>query len=462
MLYYNGGGYTQMNTDLGVGFGTTATEVTFSSYVNNITKGANTIVYTSGTHGLVSGQSVSFAGVLGMLQLNTASYFAKVLYPDRISLYTDQYLNTPLDSSGYASYAGGPGIVYLNELIAAVSVLGGVAISENLIVKHDITVHGNIYGASLAVTKMVINPVVPPTQYYLGLTTATNSVSPIYADSVLTYDTTDDRLTVGKIAVTSTATSTSTTTGALTVAGGVGIGGSLFAGNNSVIGDTRGGSVKNDGNFAANLVVVGSHFGNVIGNDPSNPSLLGSNTNLYIVSSNTSTTATAIISFGIYDTTSTSRHGGGILVGRDVSTPWTGGGSLDIRSYMAFLTRRDTNRDIEAMRIDLNGNLLIGSTISNYISTSGVYIAGITQSTSTNTGALVVKGGVGIGGAVYSADGNPLENYLLYTPKVTVTDTGRPPADARVGDFWVDSVLLVQFQYIKDGASAFWIQVNTL
>jgi hypothetical protein len=288
MLYYNGGGYTQMNTDLGVGFGTTATEVTFSSYVSNITKGVNTIVFTSGAHGLVSGQSVSFAGVLGMLQLNTASYFAKVLYPDRISLYTDQYLNTPLDSSGYDNYAGG-GIVYLNELIAAVSVLGGVAISENLIVKHDMTVHGNIYGASLAVTKMVINPVVPPTQYYLGLTTATNSVSPIYADSVLTYDTTDNRLTAGKLAVTSTATSTSTTTGALTVAGGV-----------------------------------------------------------------------------------------------------------------------------------------------------------------------------GIGGAVYSADGNPQENYLLYTPRVTITDTGRPPADARVGDFWVDSVLLVQFQYIKDDTSTFWIQVNTL
>jgi hypothetical protein len=216
--------------------------------------------------------------------------------------------------------------------------------------------------------------------------------------SLVTTSTLSINPATGVVSVNNSTSATSTTTGALIVTGGVGIAGSLFVGSNSVIGDTRGGIVKNDGNFTSNLVVVGRHYGNVIGGDPSNPTYVGSNTNLYIVSSDTSTTATAIITFGIYDTTSTSRHGGGILVGRDAATPWTGGGSLDIRSYMAFLTRRETARDIEAMRIDLNGNLLIGSTISNYVSTSGVYIAGIAQSTSTNTGALVAVGGAGIGG----------------------------------------------------------------
>jgi hypothetical protein len=249
-----------------------------------------TTVYTSGTHGIVSGQSISFTGVQGMLELNSSSYFAKVLFPNQISLYTDQYLLTALDSSGYTSYSGS-GTVYLNELIAAVTVLGGVAISENLIVQQDLTVHGNIYGSSLATTEMLINGTATNSTYYLGLTAVIGASSPLYSDIQLTYDTTDHRLTVGngKIAVTGTATSTSTTTGALTV-----------------------------------------------------------------------------------------------------------------------------------------------------------------------------SGGVGIQGAVYSADGNPQEDYRLYTPRVTITDTGIPPADARVGDFWVDSVLLVQFQYIKDGASAFWIQVNTL
>jgi hypothetical protein len=288
-----------MNTDLGVGFGTTATEQTFSSYVDGIQQNgvdpdyfAYTVVTTQGPHGIVPGQSVSFKYIGGLTELNTGTYFVRVPAANQLTLYTDQYLQIPLDTSGYAEFTGGQGVntasVYLNELIAAVSVLGGVAISENLIVKKDLTVHGNFFGANLATTEIQINGTATNATYYLGLANNySGNSSPISASPTLSFNTLEDKLTTRKLAVTSTAASTSTTTGAVTVAGGL-----------------------------------------------------------------------------------------------------------------------------------------------------------------------------GVAGSVYSADGNPQENYLLYTPKTFVTDTA--PVNAHVGDFWVYTSLGAYLQYIKDGTSTFWIQITNI
>jgi hypothetical protein len=252
------------------------------------------------------------------------------------------------------------------------------------------TFNGALNGIASSASSVIIIATNTNAAYYPTLVKQNSQTATNF--SLVTTSTLSINPATGVVSVNNSTSATSTTTGALIVTGGAGIAGSLFVGGHLVIGNTTKSFVKSN-DFSANLVIVGRYYGNVIGGDPNLPG-----ENLYIISSDTSTTATAIIAFGIYDTTGTNRHGGGILVGRDVSTPWTGGDSLDIRSYMAFLTRRDTARDIEAMRIDLNGNLLIGSTISNYVSSSGVYIAGIAQSTSTNTGALVAVGGAGIGG----------------------------------------------------------------
>lgn len=84
-----------------------------------------------------------------------------------------------------------------------------------------------------------------------------------------------------------------------------------------------------------------------------------------------------------------------------------------------------------------------------------------TDSTGTSSGALIVAGGVGIAGNVYSEPcGNPDENYLLYTPRVTTTSTA--PTGARIGDIWIDETIPAYLQYIKDGTSTFWIQVGAV
>jgi hypothetical protein len=84
-----------------------------------------------------------------------------------------------------------------------------------------------------------------------------------------------------------------------------------------------------------------------------------------------------------------------------------------------------------------------------------------TDSTGTSSGALIVAGGVGITGNVYSDPcGNPEEDYLLYTPRIHTTSTA--PATARIGDVWIDETVPAYLQYIKDGTSTFWIQVGAV
>jgi hypothetical protein len=84
-----------------------------------------------------------------------------------------------------------------------------------------------------------------------------------------------------------------------------------------------------------------------------------------------------------------------------------------------------------------------------------------TDSTGTSSGALIVAGGVGIAGKVYSqSNGNPQEDYLLYTPRINTTST--QPANARIGDIWIDETVPAYLQYIKDGTSTFWIQVGAV
>lgn len=84
-----------------------------------------------------------------------------------------------------------------------------------------------------------------------------------------------------------------------------------------------------------------------------------------------------------------------------------------------------------------------------------------TDSTGTSSGALMVTGGVGITGNVYSETGNPDENKLLYTPKMTIT-AGTAPVNPRIGDYWIDSTIPAYLQYVKDGNNTFWIQVGAV
>jgi hypothetical protein len=88
------------------------------------------------------------------------------------------------------------------------------------------------------------------------------------------------------------------------------------------------------------------------------------------------------------------------------------------------------------------------------------------ESTGTDNGALMVVGGAGIlgnihaGGSIFSNEGNPQENNLLYTPRVTVALT--PPLDPRIGDFWIDTGSGVEYQYIDNNGNRIWVQFTSI
>jgi hypothetical protein len=73
---------------------------------------------------------------------------------------------------------------------------------------------------------------------------------------------------------------------------------------------------------------------------------------------------------------------------------------------------------------------------------------------------VTIAGGVGIQGDVYSASGNPTENYLLYTPKITVA--AAPHSNPRVGDIWIDLGSYAYYQWIDDSGNQFWLQITIL
>jgi hypothetical protein len=81
--------------------------------------------------------------------------------------------------------------------------------------------------------------------------------------------------------------------------------------------------------------------------------------------------------------------------------------------------------------------------------------------TDTNTSSYFVTGTnvLNVPGSIYSMDGNPNENYLLYAPKVTLSTTA--PDGPRVGDFWINPDIGVELQFIRDGTSTFWIQFTS-
>jgi len=71
---------------------------------DTFTNGA--ITFTA-SHGIVNGTLVTITGVVGMLQINNGSYYAKSLSATSFELYTDDTLIPTLDSSTWSTYVSG-------------------------------------------------------------------------------------------------------------------------------------------------------------------------------------------------------------------------------------------------------------------------------------------------------------------------------------------------------------------
>lgn len=131
-------------------------------------------------------------------------------------------------------------------------------------------------------------------------------------------------------------------------------------------------------------------------------------------------------------------------VGADVVIKPSAGGTIDVRPNVQGT-------------ID---NAIIGSLDPADAYFENVQVLSTTSATSTVSGALQVVGGVGIQGDIYSLTGNPEENWMLYTPRVTVSTSS--PVTARIGDFWIEPTIPAFLQYILDGTSTIWVQIGSV
>jgi cytoskeletal protein CcmA (bactofilin family) len=185
---------------------------------------------------------------------------------------------------------------------------------------------------------------------------------------------------------------------------------------------------------------------------------VNSSSQVYVSNTQTSTSTTT----GALTVAGGTGIAGNVNIGKELNVLGSGKVDLSPSNYNVYL--QPTGAGLVTIAPASKGsidNMTIGLGSSAGASFTYASITNTTLSTSTTTGALTVSGGVGIRGEVYSRTGIPDENYLLYTPRVTVT-AGVAPTGPRIGDIWIDASVPAYLQYIKDGTSTFWIQVGAV
>jgi hypothetical protein len=502
--------------------GTTQTE--FAGFISSVTA-ANTLTLTVLNHTLSTGTEVLIKDVVGMTELNGQTYFVGVMSTSSIRLYTDINLQNGVDASTYNGYVSG-GNIYKTLLWNGNFAIGNNAGknlingeqnfflgynpapnfttgSYNFFMGHDIAqnmITGNA-NISIGGDNMVDakdNQVNIGSVFYYngsgylelnsdtGLGLGTESTSTVSgAFNVDGGAGISGNLYVGgEIHVVSARNATTTTDGALVVTGGVGIGGDVWIGG-TLHATALSSLVSGSSQYAEQILVNPTSSTNyylaltsgISGYNsiysPSDIEYDGLNDALLVGSriDITNTTLSANTYSGALTVSGGVGLGGSLNVENGITTQngdiGIGIETLAGHEYFALHVNKFTG----ALEFHPNRVTVTTSTTAVFVidddggptvSVNPFKVTNTTASTSTTTGALQVSGGVGITGSLYSRDGNPEQNYLLYTPKVTITNTGLPPTNPKPGDFWIDTQILAELQFIQDGTSTFWIQITSL
>jgi predicted acyltransferase (DUF342 family) len=203
--------------------------------------------------------------------------------------------------------------------------------------------------------------------------------------------------------VTSTATSTTPFTGALQVVGGAGIGENL-----NVFGKL---SVLNTASFAQDVLVT-------------------KNVNISGQLNATGNGGTITLSPQAADVNIQPNLGGKVLIQPSAT------GNIENMTIGYYVPQDGYFQTVHATNSTVTSDSYVGR---------NVIVQGLVTATTAT-----------FSGSVYSQDGIAEYSNLLYTPKVTISTTA--PANARVGDFWINPTYGVECQYINDGGNYIWIQ----
>lgn len=492
--------------------------------ITNITL-ANPIEIEAPGHDLTSGTYITIQGVDGTIELNNNRYYVWAINSTTIALYGDPILNSPVDGTSYTAYISSGTVEYITQaddniaigVEAAVNLIDGkenfflgdnvasnlTTGSYNIFIGHDIgqnmiTGDGNISigGDNLAdgqdnqvnigsvfyfdgdgtteinsdldtgigttavatrytddiFTATLTNPVTITT-YLNGLSTGTRIFvdgiagttelnQAIYFTSWLGTDTNnyqvaelyyDKNLTQPVDGTGFTPYASSGTVyllkplGAVTVYGGVGIEGNLI--------------VTDETHIYSSMWVKEGITGVITTATNLEGGALGS------IPYQTGSGETDFIPIGLVDT---------VLTSDGSTASWQTLGSITVGGAV-----NADNSFINTVTSEVVYFPVAADTIGNYVPLNAdINWTYVTTTATTSTFYVTGTNVFNVPGSVYSNEGNEYEQYLLYTPRVTVSAT--PPPNARVGDFWINSVSGYELQYIQDGANKIWIQFTSL
>lgn len=149
VFYYDGEGYTQINSNLGTGIGTLATATIFYDNIVTVTQ-TNPAQVETEIQGISSGTRILIKNVVGMSQVNNQLFYAGYAGTGTNSshfaiLYYDENLTQPVDADSWNAAVGDTGEVYVIQPTGSLAVLGGVGIDGNLITTDDVDVYGGMF-----------------------------------------------------------------------------------------------------------------------------------------------------------------------------------------------------------------------------------------------------------------------------------------------------------------------------
>ena len=372
---------------------------------------ASPVVITAIDHGLTTGDFVNITDIVGMTELLNQEFYVLVASSSTFELYSDVIFYEPVDGTGYTGYisSGTVNRILVKSNNIAIGVDAGSGLIEgqgnfffgDQIAKELTTGSYNFFagkgGIGLTHGSNIIS--INGSNIVNGIDNQINFGSVFYYDGI-SFTNFNSNLEVGL-----GDESYDPDTGAMTVIGGVGITGNVNIGG--------------------------------------------------ITTSTSPTTGALIVAGGV-------GISGNVNLGKQLIV--TGSGRVELSPANASVNIQPTGVGAVNITSSVQGsidNMTIGLIEPAGASFEYVSIINSTTASSTITGALKVAGGAGIGGDVYAHSGIADENYLLYTPTVTVT-TGTAPPNPRLGDIWIDASVPAYLQYIKDGLDKFWIQVGAV
>jgi hypothetical protein len=412
----------------------------------------NPIVIEAIDHNITTGTYIIITGVTGMTEINNLRGYAKPISTGQIELYSNINVSTPVNGTAFTNYISSGTVSRLLERdnnIAIGTNAGaklidgtqnfffgdGVAAnlttgSYNFFIGHEVgenitTGSGIIAIGGDNIVNGVDNQVnIGSVFYYNGLgNLELMSDVEVGLGTLCGTDTAALWVFGGahiseNVCVESTETSTSTTSGALKVAGGAAFEKDVFIGNDLTVLGVINGSINTTTN------IKGGDRGSI--------------------PYQTATDITLLLPIGNTNTVLVSN--GDVPYWADASTIGQTGGASSATNKI-FVNA--TTSGVHYLALDQKINDF--SDISSDVKLTYVI-------TATNTSSYFTSGTnlLNVPGNIYSEGGNPDENNLLYTPRVALGET--PPANPRVGDFWIDTVNGVELQYINDNGNKFWVQ----